>query len=78
MDMYIRSTGSSGTAWCMGLLNLGTSLTVASVNIAPATQTQPITINTTTANALTLGAQWGTANSSNTITCEDAYIEALS
>jgi len=78
MDMYIRSTGSSGTAWCMGLLFLGTSLTAASVNIAPATQTQPVTINTTTANAITAGAQWGSASSSNTITCEDAYIEALS
>ena len=78
MDIYIRSTGTSGTAWCMGLLSLGTSLTAASLNIAPATQTQPVTINTTAANAITAGAQWGSANSSNTITCEDAYVELLS
>jgi hypothetical protein len=37
----------------------------------------PVTVNTTTANALTVGAQWGTSSASNTITVEDAYFETL-
>jgi hypothetical protein len=78
LDIYVRSTGSSGTVWCNGLVNVGSSLTGVTTYTIPSSQTQPITINTTTANALTVGAQWGTANSANTVTCEDAYIEALS
>lgn len=77
-EIYVRSLGSSGTVWANGLVFLGTSLTATSTLWIPNSQTQPITINTTTANALTVGATWGTASASNTITCEDAYIEAIS
>ena len=77
-DIFVRTTGSSGTVWCNGLVNLGTSLTTFSTPyFVPSSQTQPITINTTTANALTVGAQWGASSASNTITCEDAYFETL-
>jgi len=78
LEIYVRSVGSSGTVWCNGVVKLGTSLTGATDYWIPSSQTQPITINTTTANALTVGAQWGTSSASNTITCEDAYIEAIS
>jgi hypothetical protein len=79
LDILVKTTGSSGTVWCNGMVNLGTSLTTFTTPyFLPSSQTQPITINTTTANALTVGAQWGAASSSNTITCEDAYVEALS
>jgi hypothetical protein len=78
LEIYVRSLGASGTVWCNGLVSLGTSLTAMSQLWIPNSQTQPITINTTTANALTIGATWGTSSSSNTITCEDAYIEAIS
>jgi len=78
LDIYVRSTGSSGTVWCNGWVDLGTALATVSHVPVPSTQTQPVTVNTTTANALTVGAQWGTSSASNTITCEDAYVEALS
>lgn len=78
LEIYVRSLGSSGTVWCNGLVTLGTSLTATSLLWIPNSQTQPITVNTTTANALTVGAQWGTSSASNTVTCEDAYIEAIS
>jgi hypothetical protein len=79
LDILVKTIGSSGTVWCNGQVTLSTTLAgAASFYNLPTTQTQPITINTTTANALTVGAQWGTASASNTITCEDAYIEALS
>lgn len=82
-DIYVRSIGSSGTVWANGTVSVFQTLaggvsnnpTVYSI---PTTQTQPITINTTTANALTVGAQWGISSASNTITCEDLYVEALS
>jgi hypothetical protein len=78
LEIYVRSLGSSGTVWCNGIVFLGTSLTAMSALWIPNSQTQPITVNTTTANALTIGGTWGTASASNTITCEDAYIEAIS
>jgi hypothetical protein len=78
LDIYVRSTGSSGSVWANGTVNIGTALTGFTTLAIPNTQTQPITINTTTANALTIGAIWGTSSASNTITCEDLYVEALS
>jgi hypothetical protein len=78
LDIYVRTVGSSGTLWTNGLVNLGSSLTAFTTYALPSSQTQPITVNTTTANALTVGAQWGTSSASNTITCQDAYIEAIS
>jgi hypothetical protein len=77
-DIYVRTVGSSGTVWANGQVTLSTTLAgAASFYNIPTTQTQPITVNTTTANAITVGAAWGTANASNTITCEDAYLETL-
>jgi len=78
LDIYVRSVGSSGTLWCNGLVNVGSSLTAFTGYALPSSQTQPITVNTTTANAVTVGGQWGTSSASNTITCQDAYVEALS
>lgn len=78
LEIYVRSLGSSGTVWCNGLVFLGTSLTATSVLNIPNSQTQPITVDTTAAKALTIGATWGTSSASNTLTCEDAYIEAIS
>jgi hypothetical protein len=83
-DLNVRTIGSSGTVWGNGYVLLGASLTAygaasgsATVYTLPASQTQPVTINTTTANAWSIGAQWGTANSSNTVTCEDLIVELL-
>ena len=78
LEIYVRSLGSSGTVWCNGIVFPGTSLTAMTPLWIPNSQTQPVTINTTTANTLTIGATWGTPSASNTITCEDAYIEAIS
>lgn len=77
LEIEVRSVGATGTVWCGGKVNLGTSLAAMTPIWLPATQTQPITINTTAAAALTVGAQWGTNSASNTITCEDAYVETL-
>lgn len=78
LEIYVRTVGSSGTVWCNGQVDVGSSLTAYTSYALPSSQTQPITINTTAANALTIGAQWGSNSSSNTITCEDFYVEAIS
>lgn len=77
LDILVKTVGSSGTIWCNGKVNLATSLTAMTPIWLPSTQSQPVTINTTTANALTIGAQWGTNSSSNTLTVEDFYVETL-
>jgi hypothetical protein len=77
LDIYVRTTGSSGTLWCNGSAKVGSSLTAWTEYVIPSSQTQPITVNSTTANALTIGAQWSASSSSNTVTCEDAYFETL-
>ena len=78
LEIRVVTLGSSGTVWCNGWVTASSSLTATTLLWIPNSQTQPITINTTTANALTIGATWGSASSSNTITCEDMYIEAIS
>jgi len=68
--MEVRSVGSSGTVWCKGWFDNPTTISAFTRYGMPATQTQPITINTTVNSTLTIAATWGAANSSNTITCE--------
>jgi hypothetical protein len=77
LDLYVRGVGASGSIWCNGQADVGSSLTAYTGYALPSSQTQPISVNTTTAQALTVGAQWGTSSASDTITCEDAYIEDL-
>jgi hypothetical protein len=77
LEIFVRTVGATGTVWCNGKVNLGTSLAAMTPVWLPATQTQPVTVSTVVANALTVGAQWGTSSASNTITCEDAYVETL-
>lgn len=63
----VRTVGTSGTALGTGKLYGVPAAT--SVNLAPASAPATATIDTTAAKALTIGAQWGTASASNTITC---------
>lgn len=77
LDIRVASVGATGSVWCNGKVNLGTSLTAMTPLWLPSSQTQPITIDTTSAKALTLGAQWGTNSASNTLTVEDFYAETV-
>jgi len=73
----IRSTGSSGTIMCQGFVDLATALTSVSRIPIPATALATVTIDTTSAKAITLGAQWGTSSSSNTLTCQQMIVESM-
>lgn len=65
----VRTIGSSGTIMGFGAVDLGTSLTALTHRPIPETALANVTIDTTAAKALTIGAQWGTNSASNTLTC---------
>lgn len=75
--LELRTLGSSGTVMCAGTVNLGTSLTAFSPIPIPATALASVTIDTTSSKAITVGAQWGTSSSSNTITCQVLSVESI-
>lgn len=76
VETEIRSIGSSGTAWSQGWFDNPTTAT-AVTRLQMSATSQTVTVNTTTNSALTVGATWGTASSSNTITCEGFIVEQM-
>jgi len=69
--VVIRATGATGSAKSRGRCEFGTAVGAINHLPMPATaDTSTVTIDTTTAKQFTVGAQWGTANASNTITCQ--------
>jgi hypothetical protein len=79
IEMYwrgrVRSIGTSGTIVGKGHVKFGTALTSYSVRPIPETSAgRTVTIDTTTAKSVTVGAQWGTSSASNTITCDDIAV----
>lgn len=74
----VRSVGSSGSIYGQGELLLGTALTAFSARPIPeVAASRTVTIDTTAAKSITVGAQWGTANASNTITCNDISLRIV-
>jgi hypothetical protein len=74
----VRTVGSSGSINGQGELLLGSSLTALSSRPIPETAAaRTVTIDTTTAKAITIGAQWGTASASNTLTCNDISVKLV-
>jgi hypothetical protein len=73
-EFDVRTIGSAGSA-----LGVGKAINISTVatNMAPATAPAAATIDTTSAKALTIGAQWGTSSASNTITCHRYRVELL-
>lgn len=66
----VKTAGTAGTVHGKGVLWLATSATAFSaIPIPNATPQTAITIDTTTAKAVTVGATWGTSSASNTLTC---------
>jgi hypothetical protein len=69
MTCTVRTTGSTGTIMRQGWIDLATSLTAVTHRPIPEVALATVTVDTTTAKILTVGAQWGTSNASNTLTC---------
>lgn len=64
----VRAVGSSGTI--LGMAEVS-NITTGATDMAPATAPATATIDTTVARYITIGATWGTANASNTLTVHD-------
>lgn len=77
LTTIIRSTGSSGTAMSQGFVDLATSLTAVTRIPIPATALATVTVDTSAAKGLSVGATWGTNSASNTLTCHGFNIESL-
>lgn len=73
----VRTTGATGTIIGAGKLYLATSLTAWTSRPIPETALATVTIDTTTAKALTVGAQWGTSSASNTLTCHHFSVRSV-
>lgn len=73
----VRTTGSSGTAISQGFVDLGTSVSAVTHVPLPQVALTTVTVDTTAAKTLTVGAQWGTSSASNTITLHGFYVESL-
>ena len=71
----VRSVGSSGTI--LGAISVEGVSAAAAVNLGPATAPATAAIDTTAAKALTVGAQWGTNNAANTLTCHHFAVELV-
>lgn len=68
LETAIRTVGSSGTAMSQGKFWLGTSVSAVTSLPMPNTALATVTVDTTAAKVLSVGAQWSAASASNTIT----------
>lgn len=74
----VRTAGATGSIVGQGWLMLGTSLTAFALSAIPVTAAaRTVTIDTTTAKTLTVGAQWGTSSGSNTLSCNDISVKSI-
>jgi hypothetical protein len=73
----IRTAGSAGTGMCTGKVQYGNAATTALAIMLPSSAPATFVADTTTAKTLVLGATWGTASASNTITVHDWLVESL-
>lgn len=74
----VRAVGTSGSINGEGRIYLGTALTAFTVRPIPETAAgRTVTIDTTAAKSVTIGAQWGTSSASNTLTCNDISVKLI-
>jgi len=74
----VRSTGTAGTIMGGGEVWIPTSLIAGAWRPIPETTFANVTIDTTVAKTITVGAQWGTNNALNTLTVAGFLVENLS
>lgn len=73
----VQSIGATGTILGAGTVLLGTSLTAYSSIPIDASAIAAVTIDTTAAKQVTVGAQWGTNSASNTITLSGFSVSSI-
>lgn len=75
-DVEFTLLGTSGTAKAQGKLSYGLTTVTGGVAMAPTTTPANVTVDTTVAKALTIGAQWGTNSASNIVIAHQFDITA--
>lgn len=65
---HVRAHGASGSVFATAKVS---NVTTGLLDMAPATAPAAVTVDTTVARYVTLGATWGTANAANTLTCHE-------
>jgi hypothetical protein len=70
-------SGTTGSIISQGFQYLGTTVAAWAVTPLPITAMAAVGVDTTKAQAITVGAQWGASSASNTITCHQFLVEAL-
>lgn len=73
----VRSVGSSGTIMGQGVVWHGSSVSAWAAVPLPQTALATVSIDTTTAKNVTVGAQWGTSSASNTLRCDAILVESV-
>lgn len=76
-NIDVRAIGTSGSFVTTGFVWLATSLTAFSTIPIDAAAVAAVSVDTTTAKTLTIGAQWGTSNASNTTTCVSVMVKSV-
>lgn len=76
----VRTSGTTGTVQGQGRLLMPASISQFQAPYAiPITLAlRTVTIDTTTAKTITVGAQWGTSSASNTLTCTNISAQLIS
>lgn len=74
----VTAIGTSGAIEIVsGTVKFPTALTTFSERFVPEVAITPTTVDTSVAKLISIGAQWGTNNASNTITCALMCVEQL-
>lgn len=76
--MTVRSTGATGTLVANGFFKVVSSGTAGTVRWWEMGGNTTVTFDTTTATAIDLTAQWGTAATTFSITCTEFSVEVVS
>lgn len=75
--IQVRTIGATGSMVAWGHVKLGTSLTAVTIIPMDNAAIAAVSVDTTAAKALTIGATWSASSASNTLTCEDFEVEHL-
>lgn len=74
---FVRAIGTAAASITQGFCAFGTTVAATSFLPIPNTALATVNIDTTTAQTISVKAQWGTASASNTITCHGGLVELI-
>lgn len=73
----VRALGTSGSVWGKGWVDLATSVSAVTHLTIPSTANAAVTVDTTTAKAISVGATLSQVTGAPTVTCDHMILERL-